>query len=77
MQNENPVLYKTLKSLSLYCVCPSLDLLSSSFSLKLHISFLSAGKKAAALQQILLSPLLSTRDDWKVKPISQCLEFHS
>lgn len=73
------VLYNTLKSVSLYyCVCSSLHILSSSFSLKLHISLLSAGKKAAMLQQIFtVSLLLSTRDDWKVKPISQCLEFHS
>lgn len=68
-----PLLYHTLKSLPLR----SLVSTPLSFSRKLHISLLSGGKKAVMLPQTCRPPLLSTRDAWKVKPISQCLEFHS
>lgn len=65
VENMKSVLYNTLKSVSLYyCVCSSLHILSSSFSLKLHISLLSAGKKAAMLQQIFtVSP--PPQHDWR------------
>lgn len=69
IQNMKPLLYGALKSL----LPRSLVSTPLSFSRKLHISLLSGGKKAVVLPQ----PPPSTRDEWKVKPISQCLEFHS
>lgn len=69
-----PLLHNMLKYLLLRLLLSTL--LSS--SLKHHISLLSGGKKAVVLQQISPFPSsLRIRDDWKVKPISQSLEFHS